>query len=111
MEFTASLSLHGAGKIKEGLWLQPRLAGSSPHPCCAQRLSHVQLFATPWIAAHRASLSLEFSWQEYWSELAFPPPGELRDPGIEPACPASPAGQVDSLPPEPAGKPLPILTL
>jgi len=26
--------------------------------------------------------------QEYWSELPFPPPGDLPDPGIEPMCPA-----------------------
>ena len=28
-------------------------------------LSHVQLFATPWTVAHQASLSMEFSRQEY----------------------------------------------
>jgi len=27
-----------------------------------QSLSHVQLFATPWIAAHQASLSFTVSW-------------------------------------------------
>ena len=31
-------------------------------------LSHVQLFVTPWTVAHKASLSMGFSWQEYWSE-------------------------------------------
>ena len=35
---------------------------------------------------------------EYWSELPFPPPGDLPDPGIEPR---SPALQADSLPFEP----------
>ena len=25
-----------------------------------------------------------FPWEEYWSELPFPSPGELPDPGIEP---------------------------
>ena len=29
-----------------------------------------------------------FPRQEYWSGLAFPFPGDLPDPGIEPACPA-----------------------
>ena len=29
--------------------------------------------------------------QEYWSRLPFPTPGELPDPGIEPAFPESPA--------------------
>ena len=46
--------------------------------------SHAQLFATPWTVAHRASLSTEFSRQEYWSGLPFPFPGDLSDPGIEP---------------------------
>ena len=32
-----------------------------------------------------------FSRQEYWSGLPFPHPGELPDPGIEPAVPVSPA--------------------
>ena len=30
-------------------------------------------------------LSMEFSRQEYWSELPFPPPGDLPHPGIEPS--------------------------
>ena len=47
-----------------------------------------------------------FSRQEYWSGLPFPSPGNLPDPGIEPACPASPASQADSLPAEPLGRPL-----
>ena len=40
--------------------------------------------ATPWTVAHQAPLSMGFSWQEYWSGLTFPPPGDLPDPGIEP---------------------------
>ena len=36
-----------------------------------------------------------FSRQEYWSGLPFPSPGDLPDPGIEPA---SHALQTDSLP-------------
>ena len=38
--------------------------------------SCVQLFATPWTVAYQAPLSMEFSRQEYWSELPFPSPGE-----------------------------------
>ena len=49
----------------------------------------------PWTVAHQDPLSLEFSRQEYWSGLPFPPPGDLPDPGIKPG---SPAWQVDSLP-------------
>ena len=40
-----------------------------------------------------APLSIGFSKQEYWSGLPFPSPGNLLDPGIEPA---SPSLQVDS---------------
>ena len=51
-------------------------------------LSHVRLFAIPWTIlyiAHQAPLSMEFSKQEYWSGLPFPPPGDLPDSGIGPA--------------------------
>ena len=41
---------------------------------------------------------MEFSRQEYWSWLPFPPPGDPTDPGIEPASPKSPVLQADSLP-------------
>ena len=43
-----------------------------------------------------------FSRQEYWSELPFPSPGYLPNPGIEPR---SPALQADTLSSEPPGKP------
>ena len=39
---------------------------------CAQLLSRVQLFATPWTIAQRAPLSVGFSRQEYWSVMPFP---------------------------------------
>ena len=54
-------------------------------------LSHVQLFETPWTVACQASLSMEFSKQEYWSRLPFPVPGDLSHPGTEAASPVSPA--------------------
>ena len=47
-----------------------------------------------------------FSRQEYWSGLPCPSPGDLPDPGIKPRPPAL---QVDSLPSEPPGMPLPWL--
>ena len=37
-------------------------------------LSHVQLFVTPWTAAHQAPLSMGFSKQEYWSGVPLPSP-------------------------------------
>ena len=40
-------------------------------------------------------MSMEFSRQEYQSELQFPPAGDLPDPGIEPSSPVSPASAGD----------------
>ena len=42
-------------------------------------------FATPWSVAHQVPLSMGFPRQEYWSGLPFPFPGDLPDPGTEPA--------------------------
>ena len=55
-------------------------------------LSRVRLFVTPWTVACQASLSVEFPRQGHWSELPFPTPGDLPDPGIESRQ------QADSLP-------------
>ena len=46
---------------------------------------------------------MRFSQQEYWSGLPCPPPGDLRNPGIEPR---SPTLQADALTSAPPGKPL-----
>ena len=43
---------------------------------------------TPWTVACHDPLSLGFFRQEYWSELPFPPPGDLPDSGIEHTTPA-----------------------
>ena len=48
-------------------------------------LSCVQLFAILQTVAHQAPPSMGFSRQAYWSGVPFPPPGDLPDPGIEPA--------------------------
>ena len=55
---------------------------------CAHAQSHQT--QAPWTVAHQAPPSIEFSGQECWSELPFPPPGALPDPGIKPISPASP---------------------
>ena len=39
--------------------------------------------ATTWTVACQTSLSMGFPRQEYWSELPFPSPGALPDPGFE----------------------------
>ena len=57
---------------------------------------------TPQTAACQASLSMGFPRQEYWSELPFPSPGDLPNPGTE--HPSSPlAGRLFTT--EPPGKP------
>ena len=53
--------------------------------------SHIWLCVTPWTVARQASLSIGFSRQEYWSGLPFSSPGDLLDPGTEPASLVSPA--------------------
>jgi len=53
--------------------------------------------ATLWTVACQPPLSMGFSRQEYWNGLLCPPPGDLPDPGIEPASSAAPALQAGSL--------------
>ena len=48
---------------------------------CAQSLSCVWLFATPWIVARQTPLSMAFPRQEYLNGLLFPPPGDLQTLG------------------------------
>ena len=71
--------------------------------CMLSSLSWVHFFMALCPVACQAPLSMEFSRQEYWSGLPFPPPGDLPNPEIEPRFPAL---QADSLPSEPQGKPI-----
>ena len=52
--------------------------------------------ATLWTVARQAPLFMGFFRHEYWSELPFPPSGNLPNTGIEPGSPVSPALKVDS---------------
>ena len=67
-------------------------------------VSHSVMFdsVAPWTVARQAPLSMGFSRQQYYSVLAFSPPGDLPGPGIEPK---SVALQADSLSSELSGKP------
>ena len=47
--------------------------------------------ATPWTVGCQAPLSMVFTRQEYWSGLPCPSPGDLPEPGMEPASLMSPA--------------------
>ena len=72
---------------------------------CAQLLSCVQFFVTPWTVAHKAPLSMGLSRQEHWSGLPFPPPGDLPNAGIKSALPLSPALAGRAFTTRPPGKP------
>ena len=75
---------------------------SSPtlNSMCVCNSKCVQAYSTPWPAARQAPLSVEFSRQEYWSGLSFPPPGDLPHPGIKPASPALAVGFFTPEPPQ-----------
>ena len=49
-------------------------------------------FVTPWTTACQAPLSMGFPRQEYGRALPFPSPGDLPEPGIEPASPTLAGG-------------------
>ena len=51
--------------------------------CCSVTLDSLQI-------AEQNPLSMEFSRQEYWNGLPFPPLGDLPDPGIKPRSLVSP---------------------
>ena len=76
------------------------------HACLLSSFGCLKLFVVPRTVVGQAPLSMGFSWQEYWSGLPFPSPGDLSDPGIKPG---SPALQADSLPSKPPGKPYSII--
>ena len=74
--------------------------------CVLTCFSCVQLFATLWLIALHAPLSMGFSMQQYWNALPCPPPGNFPNPGIEPVSLAVPALQADSSPLRPLWRPL-----
>ena len=73
--------------IKEDLILLPKVNEPS------ESVSHLVMSDS--LKPCEAPQSMEFSRQEYWSELPFPSPGDLPHSGIELV---SPVLQVDSLP-------------
>ena len=81
-----------------GLWSAANISQASKKEQCAwemeetskgnkcpqnrmcESLSHVQLFVTPWTAAHQAPPSIGFFQARYWTGLPFPSPGDLSWP-------------------------------
>ena len=74
------------------------------HACSVAQLCLTPV--TPWTVSHQAPLSMEFSRQEYWSELPFPTPGDVCDPRIELESPLSPALAGNFFTSEPPRKPI-----
>ena len=61
------------------------LDGITDDPAQPKIKKSISKHATLWTVALQAPLCMGFSRQEYWSGLPFPSPGDLPDPGIEPA--------------------------
>ena len=68
----------------------------------------IPAWRTPWTIAHQAFLSMGLSRQKYWSELAFPSPGDLSDQGSNPNLWH---WQLGSLPLSHRGSPLLLVTI
>ena len=74
-------------------WGLPQAPSSSLPVCvcvCSVTPSYLSL-CNSLDCSPQASVSMEFSRQEYWSKLPFPSPGDLPNPRIEPASQVSPA--------------------
>ena len=72
------------GRMVQILWRK----FSNKYCVHAHSLNRVQLFVTPWTVAHQVPLFLVLPRQEYWSELPFPPPGNLPNKGTEASSPS-----------------------
>ena len=68
--------------------------------------SYIRFWVIPWTIAHQTSLSLGFSRQEDCNGMPCPSPGDLSNPGMEPATPESLGLQAASLLSEPLKKPI-----
>ena len=95
-------SFHSTNKETESCSLpkaESYLGMKSPHsssnslfstlgcPCCCCLVVSTS-FAIPWTEATKTPLSVGFPRQEYWSDLPFPAPGYLPNPGTKLASPA-----------------------
>ena len=71
-----TLTEHFLNAVSLALRSNPLGPHYNPVCVCPQLLSHVQPFATPWMAARQAPLSMGFSRQDHCSGLPFPPAGD-----------------------------------
>ena len=99
---TLSCSMQDLSSLTRDQTHAPALRVQSRSPCCCLIAKSCLTLATPWTVAHQAPLSMGFPRQENWNGWPFPSPGDLSDPGIESASPAS---QANSLPLNHQGNP------
>ena len=81
----------GSQAGRPGPPLLERQPSTISHLCC-RLVKSCPTLAMLQTVAHQAPLSIGFPRQEYWRQLPFPSPGDLPDPGIEPASPALAGG-------------------
>ena len=76
--------MSGVRGVKERIapWCQRQLISESKMLCVHAFSIVVQVFVISQTVVHQDPLSVNFSRQEYWSRLPFPPPGDLPDQGI-----------------------------
>ena len=96
--------MHGAMILGRQTGVNKKALNNKVRECVLSRFCRVQLCVTPWTVARQAPLSVGFSKQEYWSGLLCPSPGDLPNPGIEPATLTSPHWQAGSLQLAPPGQ-------
>ena len=60
-------------------------ASESESVCCSVIPNSLKPRGLYCIPLDQASVFMEFSWQEYWSGLPFPSPGDLSTHGLNPS--------------------------
>ena len=75
------------------------------HACMLSHLVMFNFLQPHELQPCQAPQSMEFSRQEYWSGLPFPPPGNHHNPGIQLVSPVSPALEGGFFTTAPPGKP------
>ena len=91
--FSFSFSYIALDVVEEAVLLLVDILAICTFYMCSVLKSCLTL-CSPGTVAHQVPLSIGFPGQEYWSNLPFPPPEDLPDPGIEPVSPALQAGSL-----------------
>ena len=71
--------VHPCWSMCQNFLFLKRMSNIALYVYVCSSLNYVWLFVTLWTVAHQVLQSMEFSRQEYWSELPCPSPGDLLD--------------------------------